>query len=145
MPDLTVIDGGGPPKDQRLAEHRVRLASCELAANTLRIIRGAGRPEALVDQMKALLDAGFDYQDIAGYWPIDTMADALKMKSKLSELMEMAERGEVDGARIHQAHEMRIVAEDNIRSGALRAVAARLVGQDLQEAAGDRQMLDGIR
>ena len=148
MPDLTVIDGGGPPKDQRLVEHKVRQASCELAANILRIIRGAGKPEALVGQMKDLLDAGFDYQDVAGHWPIDTIAEALRIRSEYAAFMETAERGDVDQARIDRMHERqtfeKMIAEHNVRRGALQAIASRLVGQYLQEAAGDRQMRDGI-
>jgi hypothetical protein len=144
MPDFTVIDGDGPPKEQRAAERKVRVASCELAANILRIVRGAGKPETIVDQMKAVLDAGFDYQDIAGYWPIDTIAEALKVKDNLEDVTEMAERGEADKSRISRMRESIMFAERDIRLGALQAVASRLVGQDLQEAAGDRQMRDGV-
>jgi hypothetical protein len=148
MPDLTVIDGDGPPTEERVAGRKVGWASRELAANILRIIRGAGKPEALVDQIKAFLDAGYDYQDVAGNWPVLVIADALKIESEYSKFMERAERGEVDDATIDRMHERQMFAkmhaEHHIRRGALQSIASRLVDQPLQEASGDREIRDGI-
>jgi len=45
----------------------VECALRELAANTLRVIRGAGEPDELGEQMIKVLDAMFAHRDAAGH------------------------------------------------------------------------------
>ena len=71
MPDLTVIEGGGPEKDDRerqrardRAKDDFSWAIREVAANILRIIRGAGKPYELVLQMQRAIDAAVKFREV---------------------------------------------------------------------------------
>lgn len=97
----------------------------ELAGNMLRIIRGAGRPYQLMDQVIALV------REMENAPPgttcgavMETMTEALR-----------------DGmGRRHGTFEHEI---GMMESGALRAVAGRLLRQQLQASAGERELWDG--
>jgi hypothetical protein len=51
------------------AQQAVNAALIELAANIIRVVRGAGKPEAIVHQCSDLVNAAVDYQDAAGRLP----------------------------------------------------------------------------
>jgi hypothetical protein len=59
--------------DEERAEHRARqdldYPLRELAANLLRVVRGAGKPYALSRQMSDVLDGFATYREAVGHWP----------------------------------------------------------------------------
>jgi hypothetical protein len=66
-----VIDGDGPGKeardlerDREWAKREFSWAIRDTAANTLRIIRGAGKPYELLLQMKKAIDSAIKFQGI---------------------------------------------------------------------------------
>jgi hypothetical protein len=88
MPDLTVI-GGGPEKDDRerqrareWAEDDFSLAIREVAANILRIIRGAGKPFELLLQMQKAIDAAVKFKEVHQHWPQEIITNDLQIQSE---------------------------------------------------------------
>ncbi|QIG91970.1 MULTISPECIES: hypothetical protein [unclassified Bradyrhizobium] len=71
MPDFRIIEGSGPDKEEREKQERdaeaqralervkndVERTIRDVAANMLRIIRGAGKPYEILMQMKSVIDA----------------------------------------------------------------------------------------
>ena len=98
----------------------------ELAGNMLRIIRGAGRPHQLMDQIIAL------YREMENAPPGTTCG-------AVTETMQEALRsGKRDPERDTFGDELA-----DMEGGALRAVAGRILRQQLQASAGERELLDG--
>lgn len=112
-------------KQQRAAA-RLKGPLRDLAANLLRIARGAGKPDLLQDQMARAFTAIDDYRSAVGYAPSD------------GEFHE-ALRFETDSAGDQLDHGMK-----RMRSGALRSVASMLLGQSLQASHGDNEMWDAF-
>lgn len=127
---------------RREAEHRrdrsgqqMRLALRHLAANLMRITRGAGAPEDLVPQMVEFLEAFNAYGDAAGIPPSPfTIREMLDTSIDNDTLVEMSypEQTKIDG-------------EEAILRGSLQIAASRLVWQRLQERAGEDEMQRGLR
>lgn len=98
----------------------------ELAANMVRIIRGAGRPAELPEQMAKVLERLRDYHDAAGYLP-----SAHELTEILSIRYARQHRdGWTDGV-------------DEIVQGALQIAASQLIGQSTQESAGESELMKG--
>ena len=149
MPDFTVIEGGGPAgRDRIYAEQEFELALREAAANMLRIIRGAGKPFALLEQMSEIVAAAVKYRDVAGKLPIDILQTVLHCESETEVIWEKRRAGEIDEASIERWRENgeldQLEAEDSIKAGALQIIASQLVGQRPQKQAGVREMREGI-
>jgi hypothetical protein len=124
-PNLTIASS---QSEQEIATERamreIGWATRQLSANMLRIIRGAGRPHDLFDQVRSLAGA------------IDSSPPGTLIW-RISEAMELA-----------LAHGLKCDDDDfdrdshlgKMESGSLRAVAARLLGQPLQVSAGRREL-----
>ena len=121
---------------QRLATQDMERALRQLTANLLRVVRGAGKPYAIVEDAAAFINAVVAYHDAAGTaLPPDDIASALDimrddpgMRSRLS------------------GHDYdRMDAERIIVRGALQIAASRLLEQRTQEAAGKHELYDGVR
>lgn len=135
FPELTIASSKSDEDIQRDREraerdrHMIKIegAMRELAANMLRVIRGAGRPIHLIDQVTALSRA-------IGNSPEGTLVGDIvgAMEDALQEGLEGRRRGFCED-------ELRI-----IESGALRAVAGRIMRQQLQASAGERELWDGL-
>ena len=89
MPDLTVIDGGGPEKDERerqrardRAKDDFSWAIREVAANMLRIIRGAGKPYELLPQMQRAINAAVKFKEVHQHWPQEVITNDLQIQSE---------------------------------------------------------------
>jgi len=108
-------------------------ASRQLAANLIRVVRGAGRPFQLGDQCADFLNVAQAYRAAHGVWPTEEMHDWLSVSSDVDE------RVRVGGA---DAAKMRAV--DDIIAGSLQMAASRLLSQRTQEAAGKSEMVRGI-
>lgn len=106
-----------------------------LAANILRVIRGAGRAGELPDQAVAFIDACINFKEATGNYPF---ADDLERMLALDDLTELLEKfGEAQYALYE--------AEHTIIRGALQVVASNLVGQRTQATTGGSDMVTGIR
>jgi len=109
----------------------------ELAANVARIIRGAGHPHKLIEQMHKSIVTMKAYADLNGEWPSDfdihKWLDAERPREKYS-----------DDARGDYAYG-RDFAERVIHRGVLQIVASRLVQQLPQERTGENEFSSGLR
>ena len=145
-----VIDGGGPEgRDRVFAEYKFENALRETAANMFRIVRGAGRPHALLSQMSDVLDAAVKLRDLTGQMPMDILSRTLQMTSQQDQILQKRDRGEIDQASIERWESdgtfEELYAEDLIRCGALQFLASEFLGQMTQRSAGDNEMHEGIR
>ena len=116
---------------RREAQDRVAGPLRELAANMMRVARGAGNPQDIGRQCVEVVDAYKQYRDLTGEWP-----DSGSLHTILSVENEVPDRLSADG----QAWK---AGENEIVRGALQIAASRLLGQRTQEAAGWREALDG--
>lgn len=150
MPDLTVIEGGGPEgRDRLFAEQEFEFALREAAANLLRIIRGAGKSYALLEQLSDVVSAAIKVQNITGRLPTSILETVLHRESKVEAIREKRRAGKIDEASIERWRDDgsldRLEAEDSIKAGVLQVIASQFVGQKPQERAGESEMDDGIK
>lgn len=101
----------------------------ELMANMLRVARGAGKPEKLIEQFTQLAWTLSEVRDVAAPWEV------------LGEI-EAALHSVFKEKPANQALEH---ARNAIVSGALQVAASRLVEQYPQECVGQREMDQGMR
>jgi hypothetical protein len=117
------------------ASTRLEYPLRDLAANMLRVIRGAGKPHMLAAQMLEVLQIMQEYREASGYLPppdeIKAILD-IELPDSLLENISEFEFREVDAER------------DMIR-GALQIAASRLLGQLTQERTGDAELSKGFR
>jgi hypothetical protein len=153
MVDFRVIEGGGQRRnaDQDIADKKFADALREAAANFLRIIRGAGKPAALIQQCNDMLRAAVEFREAAGHMPpsttvssvlavVEDEADAIFAKLASGEIkQELVDRWDDDGTFD------RMYAEGAIQRGALQIIASTLLNQSIQVAAGKSEMHEGIR
>jgi hypothetical protein len=149
MADFRVIEGGGPEgRDRIFAEQEFKDALRHAVANMLRIIRGAGRPFDLIVQMSDVVATAIKVRDATGRLPDDILQTVLHGTDEAMAISEKAQKGEIDEATIKRWQDDgtidRLYAERNIKDGALQIIASQLVGQTLQERAGEKEMSDGI-
>jgi hypothetical protein len=104
----------------------------QLAANVIRVVRGAGSSSDLVRQCHKVVECAHAYHEAAGHWP---------PAFELSEMLRIDEQ-DVKGSDFWIN---RHYAKEQMVSGALRLTAGRLVEQKLQEGHGEREMMDGFR
>jgi hypothetical protein len=106
----------------------------DLAANLMRVTRGAGRPHYVGRQAQALVEALSEYRDAIGYFPSpEEIANALAIERSPERIEQMSDE-EFDLFR----------AEHAIVRGSLQIVASRLLDQKTQETAGEDEMYKGL-
>jgi hypothetical protein len=129
-PKLKIVSSQNEVPDTNHARDRclwhVEYYTRELAANMIRVIRGAGRPHLLLDQLLELHNA---------------IADAPPGLT-VGEVVEAILEALGDGLKTPRGPFADEV--EAIQAGALRSVAGRIVRQPLQEAAGDRDLWDAF-
>jgi len=102
----------------------------ELAANMLRVVRGAGRPENLGRQMAEVVALYARYRDQAGAYPSNyDIHQAISLRSE-------------GNARKHTDKWSHAI--DDIVQGSLQIAASQLLGQSTQEAAGESELMEGV-
>jgi hypothetical protein len=146
-----VIDGDGPDKegrDREWVKQEFSQAIREVAANILRIIRGAGKPYDLLPQMKTAIDTAITFQELHNQWPTDVIASDLQLEDEMETIL-ARERNEQDNrARIDRWWEDgtfdQMMAQHTISKGVLRIIASELIGQDLQKSHGENEFHQGI-
>lgn len=113
-------------------ELRLRSGLRKMAANLMRIARGAGNPYELEQQITSLSDYLKSYRDLVGHGVSDHIVyDCLNIRQRLDH------DTDADYRRRHEAKETMML-------GAIQVAASRLTRNTTQEIAGDRQMLDGV-
>lgn len=127
MPDLRLVsDQSSQEIERKRTEENIEHAMCLLAANLLRVIRGAGKPEELPGQMQEVLAGMSQFRELCGFWPppaVLTRAFDLSHSNRTDEWDD---------------------AERDIMRGSLQMVASSLVGELTQRRAGHREMFEGL-
>jgi hypothetical protein len=114
--------------------HNVRFFLVKLAANMLRVSRGAGRPSDIGMQCLELLKSFEKYREVVGQNPLSQdIADALNFRNS----REANGYPEYENGRTRAIHE--------ILAGSLQYVASEYLNQHPQIATGETQLLEGIR
>ncbi|MDE3873288.1 hypothetical protein I7G55_04060 [Sinorhizobium meliloti] len=104
----------------------------DLAANIISVVRGAGKPYAVIPQCNAVLQAAVDFRDRVGALPSSaSVANALMLREE-----EIRDYASLSGHR--KLWRARTV------SGALQVAASTLVRQPLQITQGKREMDDAF-
>lgn len=114
-------------REKAYAVDRLEWGTRELVANLLRVMRGAGRPLELPQQIVNFAESILEVSKTARLWAVSSaIEDALY--SAFPRNLGAPEREE----------DIRIIV-----SGSLQLLASRLVHQRAQEAAGEREIVDG--
>jgi hypothetical protein len=116
--------------DRALAKQAIQWPLRELAANVMRISRGAGKPYDLLQNCYDIVQCFQEYRETHGAWPSSSdIEEALKF------------REDRDYSR---PHDERADAIEDVVSGALRMAAGRIVNQKLQADHGENELMRGI-
>ena len=118
--------------DQEWARGQLRRPLRELAANIIRVVRGAGRSYEIAEQCVAVIEAHRNYFDKVGSWPTAWEVD---------QALGIERRYETTSYDDAWKHEM---ARETILRGALQVAASRLVGQNTQEHRGRSELMEGV-
>ena len=115
------------PCDRELLRRMMGAHLRELTSNLIRVVRGAGRPCDIMNQMASVFEClkGFE----------EDCDDTVRM-GDLPSLFCVERDGDVD--------DLRARAIDDIVNGALQVAASRLVGQAALERQGEQEVLKGI-
>ncbi|EUB95566.1 hypothetical protein PMI07_002054 [Rhizobium sp. CF080] len=115
------------------AQDQVNAALLELAANIIRVVRGAGKPEQILHQCSDVVNAAVEYRDAAGRLPSPaTLASAI-----------LLEREVIDYNDSFWA--ARQIAYRRIVRGSLQVAASKLLGQRLQIDRGEDEIDESIQ
>lgn len=135
-PNLHVVSTRTP---KEIAQERlglnVRWQLRELAANLMRVTRGAGKAYMIGRQCAELLEAYDEYFNQVGHYPSD---------HELATMLDPIDDDEFLDALDDENREMEIAQREMV-DGALQITASKLVGQMTQQRAGESQMMDGLR
>jgi hypothetical protein len=152
MTGFRVIEGGGRRRnvEQDIAEQEFADTLREAAANVLRVIRGAGRPGALIKQFNDVVIAAVNFQETAGHGILAaTLVSILGVENEADEIFKKHASGQVEQKSIDRWDEDgtfdRMYAEGAIQRGALQIIASKLLDQSIQVCAGKSEMHEGIR
>jgi hypothetical protein len=117
-------------------ETAVRDALREMTANLLRVMRGTGRPEDVVQHAQAFTACCAAYREIVGRDPAPAaLAQALRLSA--------APGADTNGDGENWSEWDRAVRE--MVHGGLQVAAAELLAQHAQAAAGRRELFSGYR
>jgi hypothetical protein len=110
------------------AKRKLDHALVELAANLMRVVRGAGRPEAIVDNCACVVTAALSYQDVTKRYPSpNDIASSLRLEHEPITDYESFWGGKQFAIR-------------DMISGSLQVAASTLIGQRLQIDQGEKEM-----
>ena len=137
--------------DAERAAEALNYAARDLAANLLRIIAGAGKQHAVIDEAIALLKAYRELQPYSGsaypYSPVAPIAKGLTDLDWRKNNPSFPDyRNEESLRRWHEdGTEEILLAEEEAFRASLRVVAARLVRQSTQEHTSHHQFAHALR
>lgn len=116
------------------ANENLRWPLRDLAANLMRITRGAGKPYHLVNEINAVVSALNSYKEAFGHFPdSDTLRQTLNIS--LDEEKE---------DRLSDRALLWFYAEEKMMKGGLQMAASKLLGQTPQERMGHREVFEGL-
>ncbi|PJR16786.1 hypothetical protein [Sinorhizobium meliloti] len=133
-PKLTVVaENSRKQIDANLLQEQLDYALLVLAANVIRVVRGAGKPDDIIFQCNDVVKAAVEYKDKVGrFVSSHSVAGALRLP-----------RERVDD--YDSFHGQRQLAMREMMDGSLQVVASRLLGQLTQEHRGEREMFEAFR
>ncbi|MBC6718880.1 hypothetical protein H9Q09_22180 [Aurantimonas sp. DM33-3] len=127
-----VVENDGAAFRAEWAKRSIQSPLRDLAANLMRITRGAGKPHEVGGQCSAVLEAFTEYRGEVGTWPSSwEIQEALELDRPSTSLSDEA-----------------LEWETGIRAmmyGSLQIAASQLLGQKPQRVAGERELLEGLR
>jgi hypothetical protein len=119
--------------DKAWAKQDIEWPLRQLAANILRVSRGAGEPYSIIMQCVEVVKGAQSYNEKCGEWPDDRdVKDALDFHDPRLRDYTMT-------------YDERRSSMEDIVEGALRMAAGRIVRQKLQEDHGEKDLLGAIR
>jgi hypothetical protein len=121
-------------RDEVFARQDVEQSLRVLAANLMRVSRGAGRPYMLFRNCLEVVKAAQAYHDATGAWPADYI---------ISNAISCDEYRNIENPSEYWIE--RKAALDTIVRGALQLAASRQLAQIPQERAGEHELMDGVR
>ena len=132
--DAAEIERRRAAREEEQARAVAQQAAQELAANLIRIARGAGSPHYVLSQTFDLAKAIQDFAEVAptGLGTLD-FAGALHISRDWEELQTYSE-----------VERERARAEEAMIRGALQVAASRILGQRTQESRGKTEMWEGF-
>lgn len=119
--------------NRRSAEMDLRWHLKKLAANVIRIVRGAGSPAELGRQCADVVKVYHDYHEAVGEWPSSNL---------ISDILSLRHREY--RAKTDRAWEWEYAVRQMV-AGGLQVAASQLMAQNTQERAGESEMFDGLR
>jgi hypothetical protein len=130
-----VSDQPQPMVDEQRYKDGIRWPLRELAANLMRVARGAGKPYEIGPQVAGVLNAFEEYRAAVGHWPpSDVLANMLDLRRDYDDLVGLGE------------HNLNwTFAIQTVMRGSLQFAASELLGQNTQRAAGRSEMIEGVR
>ena len=121
-------------RDSRRVKDELTWALQDLAANLIRVVRGAGKPHFLRDYAVAFLNAIENYKEVTGSSPDpDLLAKILSIERDPAILRQIG-----DDERLRDSLQRDIVR------GSLQIAASRLIRQVVQEQSGDTELMQAI-
>ncbi|MBY3134779.1 hypothetical protein [Rhizobium laguerreae] len=127
------VENDQPELARRTAEIDLRWPLKTLAANVIRIVRGAGSPAELGRQCADVVQAYRDYHAALGEWPSSYL---------VSETLSLRHRE--NHATSDRAWEWEEAMRQMV-AGGLQVAASQLLKQNTQQRAGESEMFDGLR
>jgi len=145
---LRVVSSQSPHElERRKADAEIAPPFRALAANVLRIVRGAGRPEVLGGQMVACMQAVERYREAHGAYPkAKVLRLALDPEEASFETGHWAQIQDEEALKwlSMSGQPEKLEAERKLLRGALQICASRLVGQNTQEIIGEHELYGGV-
>ncbi len=131
-----VIDNSEADIEKNRATSRVEGSLVRLTANLMRVTRGAGKPEDVIDQVCAFIKAASEYEETTGsFLDSNIIANCLRLGWGLSR---------EEKRSLSRESAAFALAEETICGGALQMVASQLLGQNSHSQMGNRELYDGI-
>jgi len=120
-----------------------------LAANLMRIVRGAGKPNDLAEEMSAALTAFKDYHEAVGEEPSSyEISQALSIGEKFEDWRQMKDEGRTTEQDMERWRADGTIEQElafaAICRGALQHVASTLVHQPIHIASGESDVYEAI-
>jgi len=133
LPTAGKRSGNAMPIDENWLQEALDYRLRELAANIIRVVRGAGRPDDIVDQCNEVLKAAIEYHDKTQRFVSDqSVAMALHLKP--------------EQIRDYESFEgQRQLALRKMVKGSLQVAASRLLDQRTQENRGESEIFEAYR
>ncbi len=135
---------------KREAEEALAWPYKELAANLLRVVRGAGSSARLLDQMGEVIHQSREYYEVVGHWPAPrTIDNILHIKTPAEEIEEILQNDRCSQEDIDRWEDDGSMAADRavykICRGALQKCASQLVDQRTHERTTENNLYKGVR